>query len=130
VSHLLATANIVKMNESEAKRVGDFLSLPADLELFCRKGCERFGWQGICITLGERGCAVFDGEQFVVAEGERVEVADTVGAGDAFAAAFVHGLGMKWPLGETARFANRIGALVASRTGGIPEWSMLEAATT
>ena len=72
-------------------------------------------------------------ERIVISEltghvGERVTVADTVGAGDAFAAAFLHGLRERWPTSQIARFANRVGALVASRSGAIPDWSMIETA--
>jgi fructokinase len=48
---------------------------------------------------------------------------DTVGAGDAFAAAFLHGLGSGWPLGKIADFANRVGALIAARPGAVPDWT-------
>ena len=67
-----------------------------------------------------------DGE-YVEAQGYPVEVADSVGAGDAFAAAFLHGLGMGWPASEIADFANRVAALVAARPGAIPPWSLAEA---
>jgi fructokinase len=128
VTELLAQAGVVKLNEAEAQTVARHLSLPEDDEGFCRAGAARFGWRAVCITLGERGCAVFDGAEFVRAGGERVQVADTVGAGDAFAAAFVHGLEHGWPALRIARFANRVGALVASRAGAIPEWNLAEAA--
>ena len=128
-SDLLARANAVKMNESEAQRIGQHLGLPVELEAFCRCGAARFGWRAVCVTLGEHGCALFDGIEFVRAPAERIKVADTVGAGDAFAAAFAHGLTMRWPASRIARFANRVGALVASRAGAIPEWSILETAT-
>jgi fructokinase len=49
-----------------------------------------------------------------------------VGAGDAFAAAFLHGIAQGWSAARTAEFANRLGALVASRAGGVPEWSPAE----
>jgi len=55
-----------------------------------------------------------------------VRVADTVGAGDAFAAAFLHGLWQGWNPSQVADFANRVGALVASRTGAIPMWTLDE----
>ena len=55
-----------------------------------------------------------------------MDVADTVGAGDAFAAAFMHGLDADWPLLDIATFANRVGALVASRHGAIPDWTLEE----
>jgi fructokinase len=121
VADLLAFANVVKLNESEAKTVAEFLGLPSEAEAFCRSVAARFRWRAVCVTLGERGCALFDGRDFVQADGERVKVVDTVGAGDAFAAAFVHGLSMGWQAIQIARFANRVGASVASRAGAIPE---------
>jgi fructokinase len=127
VAELLAAAQVVKMNESEAESVSDFLNLPGSLEVFCRKASERFGWRAVCVTLGENGCAMLACDEFALAKGVAIKVADTVGAGDAFAAAFVHGITQKWPTEEIARFAHRVGALVASRAGGIPEWSILEA---
>jgi fructokinase len=53
-------------------------------------------------------------------------VADTVGAGDAFTAAFIHAVSEQKPMGDAARFANAVGALVASRAGAIPDWTLAE----
>ena len=89
---LLRLADVVKVNERELTLVRDWLGLPADPERFCRDGAARFGWQAACVTLGARGCAMLVGDDYVEAAGVPVAVADTVGAGDAFAAAFVHGL--------------------------------------
>jgi fructokinase len=127
VAELIAAANVVKLNESEAHTLGSILGLPHELESFCRMGAERFGWCAVCITLGERGCAMFDRGRFVLSEGYAVQVADTVGAGDAFAAAFLHGLVNCWPVSDIAQFANRVAALVVGRPGAIPEWSIAEA---
>ncbi|MFJ6080634.1 5-dehydro-2-deoxygluconokinase [Streptomyces sp. NPDC092369] len=44
-----------------------------------------------------------------------VEVANGLGAGDAFGGSLVHGLLSGWELAETMRYANAAGALVASR---------------
>ena len=72
------------------------------------------------MTLGARGCAMFAGDDYVEAPGVQVAVVDTVGAGDAFAAAFVHGLASDWPAPTIADFANRAGAAVAAVRGAIP----------
>jgi fructokinase len=64
--------------------------------------------------------------QYLEAPGYRITVADTVGAGDAFAAALLHGIQSGCPPQEVADFANRLGALVASRPGGTPGWSLAE----
>jgi fructokinase len=118
---LLNRADVVKVNERELMQVCDWLGLPADLEGFCRDGAARFGWQAACVTLGARGCVLLVGDEYVEAAGVPVAVADTVGAGDAFAAAFMHGLVAGWPATAIAEFANRTGADVVSARGAIPD---------
>ena len=128
VSELLQSADVVKLNEEELQRVHEFAGLPLNVEAFCREGSARYGWKAVGVTLGERGCAVLAGGQYARAPGHPVKVVDTVGAGDAFAAAFMHGLSLNWPASEIATVANRVGALVASRHGAIPDWTLEEAA--
>jgi len=126
VKHLLEQADVVKLNEEELNRVHELCGLPSSIEGFCREGAARYGWRAAGVTLGARGCALLVDDNYVEQGGCAVEVADTVGAGDAFAAAFMHGLDANWPLGEVATFANRVGALVASRHGAIPDWTVDE----
>jgi len=123
VVELLRAANVVKLNEEELRAVHEFTELPADTEGFCRAGVERFGWDAVCVTLGARGCAMLAAGEYVEAGGHPVDVADTVGAGDAFAAAFMHGISSNWPAAQIAEFSNRVGALVASVHGAIPNWT-------
>ena len=127
VAELLQHADVVKLNEEELQRVHEFSGLPLNVEAFCREGSARYGWQAVGVTLGDRGCAVLAGGHYVEAAVHPVNVVDTVGAGDAFAAAFMHGLSLNWPAAEIASFANRVGALVASRHGAIPDWTLEEA---
>jgi fructokinase len=115
------------MNEEELARVAEFTGLPGQIEAFCHEGSGRYGWQAVGITLGDRGCAMLYNGQYVEAAGHAVDVVDTVGAGDAFAAAFMHGISLSWPTAKVADFSNRVGALVASRHGAIPEWTLEEA---
>jgi sugar/nucleoside kinase (ribokinase family) len=49
----------------------------------------------------------------------RVEVIDATGAGDAFAAGFLAGIWQGWPLEQTARFANAVGALCVTGLGAL-----------
>ncbi len=121
VDHLLCAATVVKLNDQELRFVHERLDLPGDLEGFCRAGSARYGWQAACVTLGASGCAMLLGDQYVTAPGWQVTVADPVGAGDAFAAAFLHGIVSDWPAAQAASAANRIGALVAASRGAIPD---------
>ena len=120
VAGLLREAQIVKLNEEELTVVCRHNDLPSDAQRFCREGRSRYGWRAAAITLGARGCALLAGDDFVEAPGVPVTVVDTVGAGDAFAAAFLHGLASKWPAATIADFSNRAGAAVAAISGAIP----------
>jgi fructokinase len=124
VKQLLALADVVKLNEEELQAVHEFTGLPVNFEAFCREGARRFGWKAVCVTLGARGCAMLACGEYVEAAGQAIDVVDTVGAGDVFTAAFMHGLINRWPVTDVAAFANRVGALVASRHGAIPDWTI------
>ncbi|MBV8892487.1 MAG: hypothetical protein JO266_11050 [Acidobacteria bacterium] len=129
VEELMSQATIVKMNDQEVATISSMFGTPvASLEVFCRDYSHRFGWEAICVTCGAQGCALLVGDTFVVSPGYDVAVVDTIGAGDAFAAAFAHGLVSGWTPDKIADFANRVGALVASRAGATPEWTLDEAA--
>jgi fructokinase len=127
VNQLLEWADVVKLNEEELQRVHDYTGLPLAYEAFCREAAVRYGLKAVAVTLGGRGCAILAHGRYVEAAGPAVDVADPVGAGDAFAAAFMHGLSLSWAVAETAAFANRVGGLVASRDGAIPDWTLEEA---
>jgi fructokinase len=127
VRELMARAQVVKLNDDEARAVDTmFGRASCSLEDFCRTHAAEFGWESVCVTRGEKGCALLVGEEYIEAGGYTVRAQDTVGAGDAFAAACVHGLGMNWAPREIADFANRLAALVASRPGAIPPWTLEE----
>ena len=123
VDELLRTADVVKANERELRFLHQHLNLPADPEGFCRAGSERYTWRAACVTLGARGCALFLDGNYVEAPGCPVDVADPVGAGDAFAAAFVHGIVSHWPAIRVAGFANHVGAQAVGARGAIPDAS-------
>jgi fructokinase len=129
LGELMREASVVKVNDEEVASIDLMLGTShQSLEQFCRDYAARFGWEAVCVTCGAQGCALLVGDNFVTSPGYKVLVRDTIGAGDAFAAALAHGLVSGWVPGKIADFANRVGALVASRAGATPEWSPDEAA--
>lgn len=124
VLHLLRQADAVKLNEDEVTAVENMAgSSSASLQEFTKDWSRRMDWRAVAVTRGKDGCAVRIADDFAEASGHPITVVDTVGAGDAFAAAFLYGLTQNWGAMRTADFANRLGAVVASRAGGLPEWS-------
>jgi len=75
----------------------------------------------VALTKGERGSVLLSGGESVVHPGCHVEVADTVGAGDAFTAALTVGLLRGLPLEHISTVANRLAAFVCTRSGATPE---------
>jgi fructokinase len=130
VRSLTMQAHVLKLNEQELPVMQEIGKIPgSSLEQFCRNCARTFHLDAVCVTRGPNGCALLLGEEFLESPGFRVQVADTIGAGDAFSAALLHGISAAWPAQKIADFANRVGALVASRTGGTPKWTVEEAMT-
>jgi fructokinase len=128
IRELMARASIMKMNDEEVVTIAKLFDYAYEsLEKFCRDYAQKFGWEAVCVTRGSKGCSLLVGGQFVEMPGYAIKVADAVGAGDAFAAGFVHGFSNNWPPTQVADFANRVGALIASRHGAIPPWTLAEA---
>lgn len=129
VLELLKTAAVVKLNEDELRATMQMLgSEGRTIEQFCREHARCYGWRAVCVTRAEKGCALLVGEEYVESPAYPTQVVDAVGAGDAFAAAFIHGLGNGWPAARMADFANRLASLVASRRGAVPAWTLGECA--
>lgn len=74
----------------------------------------------VCVTRGTNGSLLVSPEERNEHLGFKVKVADTVGAGDAFTAALVHGYLRATPLAQINETANRVGAWVASQPGATP----------
>ncbi len=121
-------ANVLKLNEQEVPAFRETAAIQGDSrEQFCRNCLRVFKLDAICITLGARGCALLLDDEYLESPGFPVQVTDSIGAGDAFSAALVHGIRAGWPSSQIAAFSNRVGALVASRPGGTPHWTVTEA---
>lgn len=128
LADLLPLATVLKINAGEAAEVRRLFGEPqSDSETFAREYAARYGYEGVCVTLGAGGCYLLWNGREVRSASYPVTVRDAVGAGDAFAAAFVHGVLSGWRIEETADFANRVGSLIASRSGAVPVWSVAEA---
>ena len=87
VEQFASQANVIKLSDSEAEFLDASLNadgLEGTVEHFCRRWRDQYHCQTICVTLGERGCGIYRDDVCTEIPGCKVEVADTVGAGDAF----------------------------------------------
>jgi fructokinase len=118
IETLAAMADVIKMNEEEANLlIGNY---DEPLKDKIREFKKKFHCQTICVTRGDNGAIVYHNDKFYEHPGFKVEVADTVGAGDSFLATLIAGLLNKQPMAKVLEKACAVGAFVASRRGANP----------
>ena len=114
----LRRADVVKLNEEEVRFMFGSGVENGSEELL------RFA-DKVFISLGRRGCYYADGSSRGYSKPYRIEVRDTTGAGDGFTGGVIYGILKGWGVEKTASFSNAVGALTASRLGGIPSMPTL-----
>ena len=123
VELLLSKSDFVKINHDELEVISGWHKLTWHSE--ADKALEianHYGLSGICVTRGDKGAALLAGGKWIENDGFRVEVADTVGAGDAFLAALIYAFTEKKPYEDALNLACATGAFVASKEGATPEY--------
>ncbi len=115
----LEKADVLKLNDDEARRLDQMLDLSAASSTdFADAIIRRFGLTHCVVTFGERGAYATDGrDERAYVPGYAVDLVDSCGSGDAFTAGFVHGLLRGDPLLECCRLGNALGAIVATQDG-------------
>jgi fructokinase len=123
VREFASSANVLKLNATEAARLVDATESPGQEESHARSLAAQFNASLICITAGERGAGLLRADHWTWVSARRVAVADTVGAGDAFLAAFLAGLlRAAHTDAEMLSAACRLGEWVASHPGATPDY--------
>jgi fructokinase len=121
VTRSLERADVVKMSLHEMQRVTSWFDLPHDsLRESVIALAEKFECQVVCVTRGSDGAVLWRDGEWSEHAGFKVEVKDTVGAGDAFLAVLLAGLLEGRPDEALLQHANLIGAYVATQFGAVP----------
>ncbi|MDH4238235.1 MAG: carbohydrate kinase [Phycisphaerae bacterium] len=119
VSFSLQKADVLKLNEDEVHQLGLMLSISSqNIPDFCDQISDKYSLKYCVVTLGEKGAfAMSASGEKVYVPGYKVELADSIGSGDAFSAGFVYKLLRGTSIDQAARFGNVLGALVATKEG-------------
>ena len=81
----------------------------------------------VIVTLGGKGSASYDGYNFVYVPSKKVDVVDTIGAGDAHVGAVIAGLCVHADIKDILLFANDIaGAVVTKKGAGLEPSSAIK----
>lgn len=126
VQDSLQLADVFKLNEEELDVLAPALGV-ADVLRDAAARCAalhalvtRFGLQAAALTRGAQGSVLMTGESCHEHAGEMVEVADTVGAGDAFTAALALGWLCGLPPEQIHARAASVAAYVCGAHGAMP----------
>jgi fructokinase len=125
IEQSLKRCSVLKLNDQELPVLADLLKLrasPLKPQAVVAELRERYNLRVVALTCGASGSLLCDAESISTHPGVRVQVVDTVGAGDAFTAALALGLLRGKSLGEINHFANQVAAFVCSRAGGTPAY--------
>ena len=114
-------ADIVKLNDEELPTIMSLIGLPQGDELSsAQRLVDTYDLRLVCMTRGGRGSLLVQDGARSEHPGFRVNVADTVGSGDAFTAGLVHEYLHGASLDLMNEVANLVGAWVASEVGAMP----------
>ena len=111
-------ATIISPNESETKALtgispDDDESILSASETLMKRSKARF----VVLKLGERGCAVYDGESIRMMPPYKTNVVDTTAAGDSFTAALALEYKRSGDIYAACDMGNKAGAIAVSRMG-------------
>ena len=114
--------NILKINDEELVTISRMFGYPGiDLQDKCWILLGKYDLKMLILTCGVNGSYVFTPGHVSFQETPKVEVADTVGAGDSFTAAFVSGVLRGMPIEEAHRLAVYTSAYVCTQNGAMPQ---------
>jgi sugar/nucleoside kinase (ribokinase family) len=119
---LFEFASIVKTSLEDASLIFDADNSPILADSSERLYAERYmelGAKRLVITLGSRGAYYCDHEGGEYFSPFKCESRDTTGAGDTFAAGFVHEFLRTGDISEAIRFGNAVACIVVQKTGGV-----------
>ena len=117
----LKRCNVLKINDEELITIGRLFGYPGlDIENKCWLILGKYNLDMLILTCGVNGSYVFSKGAMSYLETPKVEVADTVGAGDSFTGSFVASILSGKPIAEAHRIGVNVSAYVCTQNGAMP----------
>lgn len=118
----MSRCNVLKINDEELVVISRIFDYPGiDLQDKCWILLAKYNLKMLILTCGTNGSYVFTPGVVSFQETPRVAVADTVGAGDSFTAAFTSAVLAGKPVQEAHKLAVEVSAFVCTQSGAMPE---------
>lgn len=123
IKQLLKMANIFKINDDEMLVIRNLFALSGSDEDVCRHLIKQYNLKYLIFTAGDKYSVIYSADKKSYLATPKVNVVDTVGAGDAFSGAFVYGILTGKSVEEAHHDAVKISAFVCTRAGAWPEYT-------
>ena len=121
IKESLQRCNVLKINDEELVLIGRMFGYPGlDIENKCWLILGKYNLDMLVLTCGTNGSYVFTPGQMSFQETPKVEVADTVGAGDSFTGSFCACILNGKPVPEAHKTAVNVSAFVCTQNGAMP----------
>jgi len=120
IEQSLKIANVLKLNDQELAVLSLMFELTGGVHDKIEQLASRFGLQLVALTRAEHGSLLYQSRSWSELRDGQADVVDTVGAGDAFTAALVMGLLLRFRLEDIHRNAAEVAAFVCSCHGATP----------
>lgn len=120
IEESLYLANVLKMNDDEMSELKNLFGLKGTEEEVANWFMENYNLRMVVLTAGADYSTVYTPDEVSTLATPKVDVVDTVGAGDAFSAALVMSLLKGQTLREAHECAVKISAFVCSHKGAWP----------
>ncbi len=118
--NLLALADILTPNETEAELITDLRVSDANSAIAAARWIEQAGPRGVIITLGSLGAVAVQGSDADIIPARKVAAVDATGAGDAFSGALAVALAEGRSFFEAANWATIAASLATTKPGAQP----------
>ena len=117
----LKRCNVLKINDEELVIIGRMFGYPGlDIQDKCWLILGKYNLDMLVLTCGVNGSYVFRPGEMSFQATPKVEVADTVGAGDSFTGSFTARILQGAPMAEAHRTAVAVSAFVCTQQGAMP----------
>ncbi len=120
IERSLHYADVLKLNDEELLVVKDLLGISGNEVSACKNILNHYNLKMVVLTGGDQRSILLTGKEISELQTPETKVADTIGAGDAFAAAVTMGILNDLPLKEIHKKAVEISAFVCTKDGAMP----------
>jgi len=118
----LSLCNILKINDEELPVLAMYLKMDGPAEVIIERIIHDYKLELLAYTKGANGSSIFTSDDRWDMKSPKVNIKDTVGAGDAFTGALIAGLLMQKEISEIHTEATKIAAWVCESNGAMPKY--------